>query len=453
MERWASRELRCWLDDDGRRPLILRGARQVGKTWLVRELAAQAGRELIELNFERDPGHRRAFASNDPVEIIGELSLMSNRDIQPDRCILFLDEIQAAGDLLAKLRWFYEEMPALPVIAAGSLLEFTLAAHEFSMPVGRVAFRTLQPMGFPEFLAAHGQDRLLAALDAWRPGQELSATAHERATAWFHRYAMVGGLPAVVAADAAGRSPRECREIQRDLVAAYRSDFAKYSGRMDQAVLDVVLRVAVASLGRKFVYAQAGDGVKAHQAKRALELLLRAELCHVVRHTAANGLPLSAEVKDTLRKVVLLDVGLAHAVLGTPAAAAFPTWDSLAPAVRGQLTEQLAGQQLRLVAEPGELFYWQREGGRAGEIDYIVQAGARIIPVELKAGATGAMKSLHQFMFDKGLDLAVRSGSNPPSEIVVAVLTTRGDPVRYTLVQVPGYLLWNLAAIIGERAG
>jgi hypothetical protein len=425
----------------------------VGKTWLVRDLAVRSGRELAEINFERDPSFARYFRTNDAAAILGELSLALDRDLSPERSLLFLDEIQAAAPVFAKLRWFYEQVPSLPVVAAGSLLELTLADGHFSMPVGRVSFQHVEPMGFPEFLEAHGQQRLLKALEEWRPGgTPLPEAAHERATEWLHRYSMVGGMPAVVAADAGGRGARACRELHRDLAAAFRADFTRYSGRMHPGVLDATLRAVAGSLGRKLVYAHFGDGVKQHQARRALELLAGARVCHLVRHSAANGLPLGAEAKDTFRKAILADVGLAHALLGTPAAAAFPSWTDLAPAVRGQLADQLAGQQLRLVdaltGDGPELFYWQREGGRPGEVDYLVVVEGRIVPVELKSGAAGSMKSLHQFMFDKRLDLAARCDANPPSVMDVSVTTTRGDPVSYRLLSLPPYLLWALAKAV-----
>jgi hypothetical protein len=157
----------------------------------------------VELNFERDPRYARVFSASDPRQILGELSLLVGRDISVEHSLLFLDEIQAAGAILGKLRWFAEELPALPVIAAGSLLEFALAEHTFSMPVGRIGFLHLEPMGFDEYLRAHGETKLLAALVAWQAGQSLSPAAHLRALDWFYRYAMVGGMPAVVAADVA----------------------------------------------------------------------------------------------------------------------------------------------------------------------------------------------------------------------------------------------------------
>ena len=436
MERLFSRFLEEWLYQVKRKPLILRGARQVGKTWLVRDLASRSKRELVEINFERNPEHKRHFAGNDPLITLNALSLTLNRDIDPSKCILFLDEIQAAGEILSKLRWFAEEMPQMPVVAAGSLLEFTLADPAFSVPVGRVAFRNVEPLGFEEFLMAHEQYILLKAITAWRPGLSLSVAAHEQARLWFHRFTMVGGMPEVVAADVAGATPSHCRELQHDLVAAFRADFSKYSGRMHDGILDSVLRSVAGSIGRKFIYAKAGDGIKQHQAKRALELLAAARVCHLVRYTAANGLPLGSEIKDTFRKAVLLDVGLLHALLGTRAAGAFPTERDLSPDLRSRIAEQTTAQHLRLQSGNGtgepDLYYWQREGGRPGEIDYIGVWQNRIVPVELKSGAAGSMKSLHQFMFDKKLQLAVRCDTNRPGEMEIKMSTPRGTRFNFT---------------------
>ena len=455
MKRTASQDLVEWLNAADRRPLVLRGARQVGKTWLVRDLAETAKRRLIELNFERDSSAARAFESNDPRRILGELSLLVGEPIEPRSALLFLDEIQAADALLSKLRWFYEEVPELPVVAAGSLLELTLADHSMSMPVGRVTFRHIEPMGFDEYLEAHGQSVLLEALEAWRPGTALSPIAHEQARRWFERYAMVGGMPAVVAADVAGRSAHQLRAMQQDLTATYRADFAKYGGRLDRALLDTTLLAVARHLGQKVVYSRLGEGIGSQRAKTALERLAAARLCHIVPHTAANGLPLAAETKDRLRKALLVDVGVLHALLSTPAMDAFPKLESLSAQMRGQVFEQLVGQQLRRVTgQTGngpELYYWQRTGGRSGEVNFIVQMQGRILPIEVKAGAAGAMKSLHQFMHDKGLPLAVRCDTNPPIVMTVDVSTTQGQPVRYQMLNLPHFLIWRLEKLIAER--
>jgi uncharacterized protein len=456
MDRDVSALLDAWAQSPRRRPLVLRGARQVGKTWLVRDLASRIRRDLVEVNFEREPRRASHFAPADPRAVVGDLSLALGRDITPAGSLLFLDEIQAAKDVLAKLRWFAEELPELPVVAAGSLLDFALASDAFSMPVGRISFLHVEPLSFDEYLRAHGRSDLSTALHSWSPGKPFSGTLHEQALQWFRRYAMVGGMPAVVDADVGGAPARACRELQRDLVATYRADFAKYAGRMDRTVVDSVMYAVARSLGRKFVYARVDDGVKHPQAKRALELLAMARLCHLVRHTSARGIPLGGEVKETFRKAILLDVGLFHALSDTPAGEKFPAWEDLAPAVRGQLAEQLAGQALRLTGEPSgdgpALYYWQREGGRPGEVDFVLQAGTRVVPVELKAGSAGSMKSLHQFMFDRQLPLALRLDENPPSVLDVDVRTTQGDPVKYRLLSLPLYLAWRSLDLLQAAA-
>ena len=444
MQRAISRDLDAWLADPRRKPLVLRGARQVGKTWLVRELARARGLALLEINLERDPTLAKAFQQPDPRRVYDDLALLGDHGAAAADSLLFIDEIQGAPEVLARLRWFAEEMPELPVVAAGSLLEFALAEFAHSMPVGRVAYAHVEPLGFPEYLSAHARDGLLERLREWRPGVEIPAPIHAMALEWFDRYQMVGGMPAVVAAEAQGADAKACRDLQRDLLHTYQDDFSKYARRVDVRVLRQVLVAVVAALGRKFVYSAVGEGVKLEAARRSLELLAAARLCRLIPHTAANGLPLAAQRNDRLRKVVLLDVGLAHAVWNTPARAGFPRWESLAREIRGGLAEQMAAQQLHLLcgtfASEGQLFHWRREGGRTGEIDYLLELDGGILPVEVKSGASGAMKSLHQFMHEKHLPLALRLDRNPPSLQAMNLSTTQGQPVSYRLLNLPHYL-------------
>lgn len=452
MKRTVYPEVKAWLADGRRKPLILRGARQVGKTWLVRELAREQRLALLEINLERDPTFAKAFETADPSRVFDDLALLQDHRAAPADSLLFVDEIQAAPEVLAKLRWFAEEMPELAVVAAGSLLDFALAEFSQSIPVGRVSYAYLEPLGFPEYLEAHSQEPLLERLCAWQPGHGLSPAVHEKALEWFDRYQMVGGMPAVVAADAGGADAKTCRDLQRDLLHTYQDDFTKYAGRTDIRVLRQVLLAVVAALGEKFVYSAVGEGVKLESARRSLEMLAAARLCHLIPHTAANGIPLAAEKNERLRKAALLDVGLAHALWNTPALAAFPHWPSLAPAIRGGIGEQMAAQQLHLLSggftQAGQLFHWRREGGRTGEIDYLLEIQGTILPVEVKGGASGAMKSLHQFMHDKGLPLALRLDRNPPSLQAMDLSTTQGQPVRYTLLNLPHYLCAFLGEII-----
>lgn len=240
-------------------------------------------------------------------------------------------------------------------------------------------------------------------------------------------------------------------------MATYRDDFAKYAGRMDPHLLDLVLVSVAAQLGGKFVYARAGEGVKHQQTKHSLQLLAKSRLITLAPHSTADGVPLAGAVDARKRKALFLDVGLAHAILRTPAARVFPRSADLAPSIRGKLAEQLAGQQLRVLS-PGSgaepiLHYWQRGGGRPGEIDFVVEINQTVVPVELKAGASGSMKSLHQFMHDKRLGAALRMDTNPPSSMNVDVRTTQGQRASYRLLSLPGYLLWRAGALVPARLG
>ena len=457
MTRDFSKFLMEWLGSKRRKPLIIRGARQVGKTWLVRELARSSGRELLEVNFDRNPEYARIFREEGagPRRWLDDLALRTGVDAPDERLILFLDEIQGTPEVLAKLRWFSEEMPGLPVIAAGSLLEFALRDFPHSMPVGRVSFAFVEPMSFPEFLRAHGRERLLRRLADWTPGAVLGDAAHSQASEYNDRYLMTGGMPEVVAADVEGARAAECLRLQRDLIQTCRSDFSKYSGRMDPRILDEVLRGVVDQLGGKFVLSHVGD-VKHQQARRALDLLCMAQLCDTIPHAECNGLPRAGKINPRVQKVILLDCGLAHGLWNTPAGNSFVRPAEMAPGLRGALAEQGDGQQLRIaVGEPtrrGALFHWRREGGRAGEVDFVLECDGLIVPVETKSGAAGAMKSLHQFMHDKSLALAVRLDNNPPSKQEVRVETTLGQPVSYSILNLPHHMAWRVPSLL-QRDG
>ena len=454
MKRDFTAFLHRWLRSRSRMPLVIRGARQVGKTWLVRDFAEREGRVLLEINLERDPRLARSFAQPDPRSVFDDLTLTLDVRAAPSEAILFVDEIQNAPEVLARLRWFAEELPELPVIAAGSLLEFALRDFAHSMPVGRIQYAHVEPLTFDEFLAAHAQAALQDRLAQYRPGAPLTDAVHRLATSWYQRFAMVGGMPAVVALDAGHGSADECRARQRDLIQTYRDDFAKYSGRLDYRLLDPVLLAVTASLGNKLVYSRVGDGVKSSQVKQAVELLAMARLCQLIPHSAANGVPLAAEANERIRKVALLDVGLAHGLWNTPAAHGFPRWEELPPQVRGGLTEQLAAQQLRTATGTptmiGQVHHWRKEGGSSAEIDYLVEVDNRIVPVEINSGAAGAMKSLHQFMYEKALPVAVRLDRNPPTLQDVDVRTTQGPRVRYQILNLPHYLAERLPRLLAE---
>jgi predicted AAA+ superfamily ATPase len=232
MERTLLAYLQTWLSSVDRKPLVVRGARQVGKTWLIRHLAKKGGKQLIELNFEKNPSHASLFAPNDPQQILLNLSTVFNQKIEPENCLLFLDEIQAVPQLFSKLRWFAEDLPQLPVVAAGSLLEFVLADHSFSMPVGRISYMHLEPLSFEEFLLARDKQSLFDYVASYEFSIEIPVTIHEQLTMLFKEYLLVGGLPAAVVNWVTERSLNSVNQVQNDLLATYRDDFAKFRGRI-----------------------------------------------------------------------------------------------------------------------------------------------------------------------------------------------------------------------------
>ena len=443
MKRRAQTFLQTWLTAKSRKPLILRGARQTGKTWLVRELAQQNNLQLLELNFERDPTQAKYFSSNDTGEILKLLSTAYGKKISIENSLLFLDEIQAAPELIAKLRWFAEDLPSLRVIAAGSLLEFALAEHSFSMPVGRVNFAHLEPLSFEEFLLAYNKEQLVEYLSMWKIGNEIPDPLHRQLTLLFQEYIIIGGMPAAVASWISEQSPEAISQIHQNLLGAYRSDFSKYSGRLNPERLEEVLSGVPRLLGQKFVYSQINPDIHTEPLKTATHLLNQARVCHRVQSTAANGVPLASQSRDKFFKEIFIDVGLASSLLHMNLNYV-RVLDELTFINSGALAEQVAGQLLRTIEpfyiEP-KLYYWHNDTkGSQAELDYILQHGPSVVPIEVKAGATGSLKSLHLFMQAKKLKQAVRIFSGLPGQV----------KQNFHLISLPFYLVGQLHRLLDE---
>lgn len=453
MKRTRMDFLTDWLDSKDRKPLVIRGARQVGKTWLVRNLAQLQNRHLIELNFEKKPQWASLFSSNTPSEILLNLSSVLNDTINPEKSLLFLDEIQAAPELLAKLRWFAEEMPSLPVIATGSLLEFTLEKHTFSMPVGRISYMHLEPLSFEEFLIANGKQTLVDYLNSYHWKTQIPAVIHEQLMGFFKQYILIGGMPAAVSSWITKGSLQAINEIHHNLIATYRNDMSKYRGRILLERLEEVMNAIPQRLGEKFVYTQVNPGVSIPTIKQALNLLCHARVCHRVTGCAGNGIPLGAEIQDKYLKVIFLDTGLCSGALGI-SLSHLSAAEELILVNKGGIAEQVTGQLLRTITpayvEP-VLYYWHRdEKGSSAEIDYIVQHGPHVIPIEVKAGSTGSLKSLHLFMGLKQLSVAVRINSDHPTVTPIDVKDNAGQSIKYTLLSIPFYLVGQLHRLLEE---
>jgi hypothetical protein len=414
-------------------------------------LANSQKKRLIELNFEKRPELQSLFSSNDPKEIIINIAASTGSKVEPSKSILFLDEIQVAPHLLEKLRWFAEDMPELPVIAAGSLLDFALAKHEFSMPVGRIGYMYLEPLSFEEFLTAIGQHELRTYLENYDWNINIPVAIHSQLNTVIKEYLVIGGMPAAVSSWAAEKALDVVNQIHFDLLTTYRDDFAKYSGRLTIDRLEDVMSSVPRQLGKKFVYKDANSEVSAAPLKQALDLLSKARICHRIVATSANGLPLGAEVDERFLKVIMLDCGLCGASLGL-SLHQLRSVSEIAMINSGGMAEQLVGQLLRTVTPAyisPYLYYWQRGKKSAeAEVDYIIQYENQIIPLEVKAGTTGTLKSLHQFVKEKNKTIAIRVNSDVPRLGPVHVKDSLGISIEYNLLSLPFYLLGQLYRLI-----
>lgn len=443
MERKALDDLKQWLTSHNRKPMVLRGARQVGKTWLIRALAKQSGKKLIELNFEKQRSMAVHFESQDPKTILLNLESALNEAINPAESLLFLDEIQAVPDLFATFRWFYEEMPELPVVAAGSLLEFVLEDHRFSMPVGRINYFFVEPLGFEEFLLAKNEIHLHAALQNFTLDHPFNEALHEKANQLFKEYVLVGGMPEAVVSWTKRRSLNALSQTHQDLIHTYQDDFSKYTGRLSSHYLEAVFHAIPKYLTKKWIHSHIDRTAKQASIKQALRLLTQARLCHTVQSTAGNGFPFGAEADPKTFKMILIDVGLVSTLLGLKLHQ-FKTLDDLMLVHQGAPAEQVVGQLLRLLPpfyiDPS-LYYWTRDAhGASAEVDYLIQHEQDIVPIEVKAGSEGKLRSLHQFMHEKHWPRAIRFYAGRALSSHINVKTPQGHEVSYQLLSLPAYL-------------
>ena len=395
-----------WAEDGGRRPLLIRGARQVGKTYAVAALAERTFADFASINLEQEPRYRRCFDTLDPQAILDRIGVLRGKPVEPGRTLLFLDEIQECPAAIVALRYFYEQAPDLHVIGAGSLLEFALEAERLRMPVGRIQPLFMHPLSFAEFLPAVGQE---PARQAARSMAGLSAPVHDHLSALLRTYLLLGGMPAVVAEYQATGSIARAARVQTAITQTFRDDFGKYARAARHPHLDRVFLHAARMVGRKFVYSKVDPDSRSRDLRSAVELLEKAGVVHRVCSTSGAGLPLGAEADDRHYKLVMVDVGLMQNLSG----AAEQLLDGDPMRIDdGAVAEQFVGQELLAYRSPyerPELSYWhRRQKNSSAEVDYLTVAAGRVVPVEVKAGKTGRLRSLAVFAERYRPPLAVR---------------------------------------------
>jgi predicted AAA+ superfamily ATPase len=363
------------------------------------------------VNFEaRRQVHKLFEGDLDPKQISEQLSLLFNVPVIAGKTLLFFDEIQACIPAISSLRFFFEQYPGLHVIAAGSLLEFAMEKIP-SFGVGRISFLFLYPLSFDEFLEAVGENELLSAKRKASAKQPLSEPVHQKLIRLVKRFMVLGGMPEVVNTWVERQDLRACGQVLDDLIISLKSDFAKYKSRVPYDRISTVFESVVDQSGGKFVYAKAADQYNQKQIKEAVDLLVKAGMVIPVTHTAANGLPLGAEINPKQRKMLLLDTGIFQRLQGLNIGELLIEDDFNAINKRS-IAEQYTGLELLKSSSPFRsvsLYYWHREAkSSSAEVDYVIQKEARIIPVEVKSGKTGSMKSLHMFMAEKKSQTGVR---------------------------------------------
>ena len=404
-----------WQKSDNRRPLLIRGARQTGKTYIVNEFGKREFKNIICLNFERNPEYRDIFSSNLPVEIIERISLYTGKKPEPGKTLLFIDEIQECPKAIISLRYFFEEMPGLHVIGAGSLLEFALSSENFRMPVGRIQYLYLYPLSFGEFLEAVGESGLRNYILDFTKLENLPVNLHEKLNEYVRKYLITGGLPAVVKEYADTHDVIKCQRIQRAIIDTYIDDFAKYSKSLKHPYLRKIFNAVPGMVGQKFVYAHVDRSVKSRELKEALELLETAGIVTRVRQTSGAGIPLAANIHESIFKVLFLDVGLLHAISGVYSESARKK--DFTTIFKGAVAEQFTGQEFIACQSPytkAGLYYWGRQAkSSTAEVDYLIEKDAHVIPFEIKSGPTGRMKSMHMFIAKYHSEVAVRISQAP----------------------------------------
>lgn len=408
-----------WKNEKKHKPLLLRGARQVGKSSAVRQLG-KAFTHFVEVNFERDREIMSIFAGTlKPQDIASRLSAFYGTPIIPGKTLLFLDEIQACPEAIHSLWFFYEDYPELHVIAAGSLLEFALKKMS-SFGVGRVRSLFMYPMSFDEFLVATGHTGWADAKQSASPDNPLFEALHGKLVETFRSYLTVGGMPEAVTQWVETGDYLKCQQVQDDIMLAYEDDFSKYETKADPMLLRQTLRSVALQIGSKFVFSQVQGNYRSEKIKAALELLKDAGLIRPVIHTAANGVPLGAETNEKFVKYLFLDSGLLLRLLGlenTSGPSEMSRFILVSTASdlvnKGHVTEMVAGLEMLKYNTPTQrhdLYYWQNlSRGAQAEVDYVIVKDMNIVPIEVKAGTSGSMKSMYQFMSDKNLGYGIRT--------------------------------------------
>ena len=409
-ERKIDSVLLSWAKESDRKPLLLRGARQVGKSTAVRNLG-KSFKNYLEINFDDDKDIHIFFEQfNSPQDICKQLSLYYKEEIIAGETLVFFDEIQSCPAALSKLRYFYEKYQDLHLIAAGSLLEFAIEEMP-SFAVGRIRSIYLYPFSFEEFLLAQKENMLIEAYRQANPENPLSEPIHKKLCQLHKIFLIIGGMPEAVVKYVKTGSFLESQMVIDDLMTAFKSDFAKYKKRMPAVQIENVFESVANQIDGKFVYEHVSN-LNNLQVKQSLELLVMAGLVIPVTHSSANGIPLGADANFKRRRMLLLDTGMFLRMLDFDSSQIMINND-FKTINMGALAECFVGLEILKSSScytPCQLYYWHREKKQSNaQVDFVVQKNNNIIPIEVKSGVKGAMPSLRLFMQEKNSETGIRT--------------------------------------------
>lgn len=393
MKRNALESLIRWKSSEDRKPMVLKGARQVGKTWLMKEFGRLAYDSFVYFNFDEEEELKSIFEANkNPQRIVELLSLIAGEKILPEKTLIIFDEIQECPPALNTLKYFKEKANDYHVIAAGSLLG-TLLATPKSYPVGMVNFLDIYPLTFDEFLDAT-DPILYTYYESIQKEQDIEEIFHNRLLDAFNNYLIIGGMPECVSSWVKYKDPAKIREIQRELIEVYENDFSKHNGKVNSGRILMVFRSIVSQLAKpneKFIYGAVRQGARARDFEEAIEWLVSAGMLNRVYNVGKMEHPLTAFDKLDQFKLFLFDTGLLKYMAGIDNSAILLKTDYQ---FKGPLTENYVLQQLRGQFEVEPRYYADKNS----EIDFVLQYGTEIIPVEAKGGEDKSAPSFKRYI-------------------------------------------------------
>lgn len=434
-----------WKNKKGRKPLIIRGARQVGKTSAVHKFGVEEFATYVYINLELED-NAALFARMQPVkELLQLIQLKFNKKISPGSTLVFIDEVQNSDIAMNQLRYFYEEMPDLHVVAAGSLLEVKMRSEGFSFPVGRVEYCYLHPATFDEFLGALGEEETLNYIHSIKPDTLIPEEIHAMMMKIFHSFLLVGGMPEAVARYAETRSFIDVDPVYESILTGLRDDVHKYASLVKAKYIQHIIEHASKYVGLQIKYEKFGESsFRSREMSEAFDVLEKAMLISRVFASASKQMPLVSNLKKS-PKLLHLDVGLVNYQTGIRTEVAMVK--DINAAYHGQIGEQVAGQTLLSMNTNryANLHYWYREQkGATSEVDYLISMQDRIVPVEVKSGKTGTLRSLHNFMDESKSDLALRVYSGNMRTERITTLHKK----KFTLFSIPFYLLYRVNELL-----